>query len=1740
MSKVCEVRASARAASSRQAGSASPRACRYRCRWRTAGGLYSHSLGSAAYFLADTYAALFSYRFGYHEDDAWGSSTALVRAARTGNTSAIHLLLLFGEDVNGRVRTDKDRAVIAVADQGNVAAAEAVLGRVPLRLPQHPPRLIEQLQLARASDESWGTHFAWRCGGHSPADAGSTSLAASVDAAGQAVDAYDEAAARAASERAKRAVLMAHAEELVGLPYDLQISAAGGPLSPELEAAVAKLEAERAASDAADGTPAAAPGADMDDEDVPRAGNEGAQARRAATTSRWSRIKEAMGTPEFKAWARGLETGLYWAPVDTSVDPAPNEPEGFFGLEELGLGCLGVGASVEARRAWAESHGLLAHELPPCDVRPLLADGTSSPHRVLALDSPAAGSPAEPGPLAVQGFAAGTAHALAGSAAARLAGHLPAPASAARQGRSAAWRDGPQLPTSSSAVPWDAWYFSHPVVLHLGGHIAETARLWLETHPQQAAAYQAMLSGQDTAARPAARPRHVGSVDDGLTLATNGPLSVPIDLLNSLADPGVRAALRVRSWRPRSVSQLHPSCAPSLDLGSAGAAAIGARVRLNAPGAAGLPALYLAVQRGATEMVALLLSHHDPSLLHEPERPPPPFPPRDVRQAALWVDKLASQTASRRAGGPALPGSAIGLPGPAGAAGSAVSAPRVVTSLVAERRDRLQLDISVAEGDTPLCLAAARGDARMVQLLLHFGASINMQGKKEHSPLLESVLAGQEHVVRLLLRTQCTRDAAQAVEKKVVRIRVARLKAVAARSRARATAMHDEEDLSGDEGSPRAAGAAPADMSESQLMALPEAAATLDDRMIWPLSSKRDMSIGGCFSTKRMVPALPVDNECLVSIASEEQARLAEVAAAASAARRTRYAGIAAMIAGKSSGDPRRAEELGSDDEHGAVSDDVDDDEQSDGGPEAAPGTALLRPDDGLDIQLGEPAHQPHQHQHQHQQQRHQQRAGGAHAVARRRPLHLRRQAVLAQVINSLMANSGMCTRVGAPVGDAGMEVDLPDESGYTPLFIAAERGYLDSVAMLMSAGADHTRATKRGKTVLYAAVERGHLGVIKSILPYCKIHQLRQKTKYGTDVIFQANKMGKKNVKDFLNAWVAEQDAKEARRVEKAAAAKRYNSSNHGKEQAALMENLYQGRALHQFDDAPKRSEEPGSDQASKKKRSQSQARPRPTKRTESSEPSAFERLTRAASAPRGRGALPPDEPRKSKSKSKGKKAKKRGKQASRSVASDAGSDAGAAAAAAAAAPAPAPKRSGPPAWQRLHQESVAKQSGAPVRATKPVTSGHTTPRGESKTAEDSAPLPTVGRPPLPQAASSESLLRGPSSARSRPESTSSIRAAARAEVAAAESAAGRALQALRASPGRAAASSEVPLRRVSTSPLVSPHRAAATEQPSEAEVGFKPGAGAGAAAAATGQRLSSSAQASRNPDDVRAARAAHFLRRFQSEAAGKEDSRPVAPTAPAPLAAPAPAPAPAASSSAKLAPISPGSLRTPPRTEASGNVVVSPLHVSGKQDEPSAGSPERAPAQNWRALRALGARPSPQKPGAPGTASASAQAAPSITQPSGLEYSSASVLGEADKLIAAAKARLQSQTSAHVQRLHAGRARPVGVGSPGERGGAPSADGSPIFAQGAGGVMGVPLSALAQLDSSPHDDGIKQISITTKRPVVQSRPDPNASQYRQGAKSTLALAAAAYGAPPRKPAKRASKEPPRGHGGMAGMGML
>ena len=98
-------------------------------------------------------------------------------------------------------------------------------------------------------------------------------------------------------------------------------------------------------------------------------------------------------------------------------------------------------------------------------------------------------------------------------------------------------------------------------------------------------------------------------------------------------------------------------------------------------------------------------------------------------------------------------------------------------------------------------------------------------------------------------------------------------------------------------------------------------------------------------------------------------------------------------------------------------------------------------------------------------------------------------------------------------LGRPTIDVNAIDHSGYTALFIVAMAGRADAVSVMLAAGADHTIATKRGKTILYGAVEKGKLAVIEALLPYTTVYQLRQQTKFGTDVLHVAKKSGKREV---------------------------------------------------------------------------------------------------------------------------------------------------------------------------------------------------------------------------------------------------------------------------------------------------------------------------------------------------------------------------------------------------------------------------------------------------------------------------------------------------------------------------------------------------------------------------------------------------------------------------------------------------
>ena len=54
-----------------------------------------------------------------------------------------------------------------------------------------------------------------------------------------------------------------------------------------------------------------------------------------------------------------------------------------------------------------------------------------------------------------------------------------------------------------------------------------------------------------------------------------------------------------------------------------------------------------------------------------------------------------------------------------------------------------------------------------------------------------------------------------------------------------------------------------------------------------------------------------------------------------------------------------------------------------------------------------------------------------------------------------------------------GADVNLPDEHGFTPLFVAARRGHSDIVQLLLESGADAHRRNYEGKTAINMAKEK-------------------------------------------------------------------------------------------------------------------------------------------------------------------------------------------------------------------------------------------------------------------------------------------------------------------------------------------------------------------------------------------------------------------------------------------------------------------------------------------------------------------------------------------------------------------------------------------------------------------------------------------------------------------------------------------
>ncbi|GIJ81023.1 hypothetical protein SAMN05443287_104286 [Micromonospora phaseoli] len=66
---------------------------------------------------------------------------------------------------------------------------------------------------------------------------------------------------------------------------------------------------------------------------------------------------------------------------------------------------------------------------------------------------------------------------------------------------------------------------------------------------------------------------------------------------------------------------------------------------------------------------------------------------------------------------------------------------------------------------------------------------------------------------------------------------------------------------------------------------------------------------------------------------------------------------------------------------------------------------------------------------------------------------------------------------------DAGLPVNLTNEKGDSLLILAAYHAHPDTVAALLTRGADHSRANDRGQTALAAAVFRKNSEAVRALL---------------------------------------------------------------------------------------------------------------------------------------------------------------------------------------------------------------------------------------------------------------------------------------------------------------------------------------------------------------------------------------------------------------------------------------------------------------------------------------------------------------------------------------------------------------------------------------------------------------------------------------------------------------------------------
>jgi len=438
-------------------------------------------------------------------------------------------------------------------------------------------------------------------------------------------------------------------------------------------------------------------------------------------------VRLALGDARYHRWCRGLDCGTFWSAHDTAVDDA-----------DEAAGRAGPPGSLSARGTGGAAAGAAG-----------AAGGDEDDEDD---DGGPAGAASDPAAREALRRAEAIAKAAAATAAAPTA---EAMLDTAERTAGEAENEG---------------FRGH--VASMRGLLERARPLWSRPHARREAREAAgatmtrrwLRAGRRREARHAPDGRVLDAALDGLVRAF------------SLHDSAFGRTVGEGFARRRDHRRVHPRLPDPTDDGSIASFVLGRRVRLNYGGPPdGHTALHGAVRHGRAEVAMLLLTHHDPALLANGDVPPlPPRPRRDGDDARADPAREMPPPEPFRTSADAPPAStaeddAMAAAGWGGDCEAAV--PPSVRAMVLDKRPRADPDKHPAGQATPLCDACARGDSRVVSLLVHFGADLNLAGFKDQTPLLSAALAGHDHVLSILLKAGLPPRKAAAVEEEIARIR---------------------------------------------------------------------------------------------------------------------------------------------------------------------------------------------------------------------------------------------------------------------------------------------------------------------------------------------------------------------------------------------------------------------------------------------------------------------------------------------------------------------------------------------------------------------------------------------------------------------------------------------------------------------------------------------------------------------------------------------------------------------------------------------------------------------------------------------------------------------------------------------------------------------------------------------------------------------------------------------------------